>query len=278
VRDADGREVSPDFAERLPYALSLRAPVYTASGALPWRLDLPAVSIFRETNRDSASATLHMRLNAGNTALDDRGDLPLNTRVDDSFDGRPVIYTLGVAPDQLFTLHFGWTTYTPETYFINGARDPADQVSLWANEPAVYHWLMQLRGAPPFTYYLNGSGSYKIQLDTGDTLARNERGVLAPGESLSVTVPLVDAALDYITQDVPPTLVTLSWGATQMEFSVRDGAGARILPRNDMWSTGYAVLDLTSATPPFQLLLDDARYAGQTFTFTLAQGETPPAP
>jgi hypothetical protein len=76
----------------------------------------------------------------------------------------------------------------------------------------------------------------------------------------------------------PEATITLNWSVAQTEFRIRDGAGNPLYPRNDYWTDGYAVVDLSQGTPPFVVSLDDARYAGQTFTFTLAEGETPLSP
>jgi hypothetical protein len=70
----------------------------------------------------------------------------------------------------------------------------------------------------------------------------------------------------------------LNWGVPQTEYVIKDAEGNFVYPSNDHWNDGYSIVDLTQGTPPFIVSLDDARYSGQQFTFTLTEGEIPLSP
>jgi len=282
IRDANGQVVASMFSDRLPYAWNLAAPVYTADQALPYHLELPALGIYVVNNRcrDGSRDCLFfdVQVQRGNTVVEDRGVLGTETAVEDSLpSGRTVLYTLDVAEAQPFTLHFQWSQATPVLRFFNADLDDADVVTAYVNEAAAYHWSMALRGSPPYTLYLSsGEGPYRLEIEAGSVTAQNEVGRLAPGGVLRGIVPPVDDVRDYVALDVDPSsVITLNWGIPQSEFTIRDSTGAPMYPSNEHWSAGYAVVDLTQGTPPFVVSMDDARYAGQPFTFTLAEGETP---
>lgn len=285
VRDANGHVVPSDFSNRLPLNYILSAAVYTVSGDLPYRVEFPALELysvgyterFGDTPRENISYTV--QLQQGNTAIVDAGVLTPGTTVQGTMRrGVPVFYTLDVAQGESFTFIREYAQ-TPGQYFLNADGDLADNVTSFVNQTGGQTWVMSLNGPPPYIYYLQGEGNYSLLLETGSTIEGNEVGRLATGEVLQVTIPPVDDRLDYLTLDVnPEATVTLNWHVTQTEFSILDAGGNHLYPRNDRWNDGYAVIDLAQGTPPFVVSLDDARYAGQTFTFTLAEGETPLSP
>lgn len=285
VRDANGHIVPSDFSHRLPAAYIASAAVYTVDGNLPYRLEFPALELysvsyserFGDTPRETISYTVELQ--RGNTAIVDAGVLTPGTAVQGTMRrGVPVFYTLDVAQGESFTFIREYAQ-TPGQYFLNADGDLADNVTSFVNQAGGQTWIMSLNGPSPYIYYLQGEGSYSLRLETGSAIEGNEVGRLAPGDVLHVTIPPVDERLDYLTLDVnPEATITLNWSVAQTEFRIRDGAGNPLYPRNDYWTDGYAVVDLSQGTPPFVVSLDDARYAGQTFTFTLAEGETPLSP
>jgi hypothetical protein len=285
VRDADGQVVASDFSARLPPELSLLAPVYTVTGAVPYRLEFVALPLYNagyaeRFGENAGDISYAVQLHPGNTAIEDRGVLaPGTTLSGDLSPGLPVMVTFDVDEGKTFTLRRQFSFGTPASYFLNADGYNADVVEFFVNDATGMNWVMQLAGSPPYVYYFSGEGSYSILLEEGNTLGENELGTLAPGGVLRGTVPPQNDSVDYITLDVnPDSTVTLNWGVPQTEFAIRDGAGNFLFPSNDDWMDGYAIVDLSQGTPPFVVSLDDARYAGQLFTFTLAEGETPLLP
>jgi hypothetical protein len=285
VRDANGQAVASDFSERLPQELNLLASVYTVAGDVPYRLEFPALPLYHagyaeRFGENAGDISYSVELQSGNTVIEDGGSLPMGTRVEGILSlGKAVIYTLDVAEGQTFTLRREFPQSTPNSYFLNADGYNADVVEVFVNDGVGLNWVMSMAGPPPYIYYLSGEGSYAMLLEAGNTLGRNELGTLAPGGVLRGTVPAQDDRIDYITLDVnPETTVTLNWGIPQTEFSIWDSAGNLLYSLNDDWNDGYAIVDLSQGTPPFIVSMDDARYAGQPFTLTLAEGETPLAP
>lgn len=285
VRDANGHLVPSDFSGRLPPAYIVTVPVYTVDGDLPYHLEFPALSLYNtgylerygETQNENVSYSV--QLQSGNTAIVDAGLLPPETRIEGILSsGVPVFYTLDVAEGETFTFSREFMQ-TPYQYFLNAEGDHADAVASFVNQGASQIWVMSLNGTPPYTYYFQGEGSYSLFLESGSGIEGNELGTLATGEALRVTIPPPDDRLDYITLDVnSEAVVTLNWNVTQAEFSILDAAGNRLYPSNDHWNDGYAIVDLSRGTPPLVVSLDDVRYAGQSFIFTLAEGEIPLSP
>jgi hypothetical protein len=282
IRDANGQDVASLFSDRLPYVWNLAAPVYAADQALPYHLELPALGIYVVNNqcRDGSIDCLFfdVQVQRGNTAVEDRGVLNIGSSIQDILPtNEAVLYTLDVAEAQPFTFRFQWSQAAPELRFFNAAPDVADVVTSSVVETAGYNWTMHVQGPPPYTLYLFAeAASYALQIEAADTVAQHEVGRLAPGGILHGIVPPVDDVRDYVALDVDPnTVITLNWGVPQSEFTIVDSTGARMYPSNDHWSAGYAVVDLSQGTPPFVVVMDDARYAGQPFTFTLAEGESP---
>jgi hypothetical protein len=284
VRDANGHIVPSDFSDRLPLWLNLRVPVYTAAGAAPYTLEFPAIPLYNagyavSRGEVTDAVSYSIQLESGNTAIVDAGILPVGTRVEGVLSlGTPVIYTLDVEEEEIFTLRREMAG-PQEVFFVNGDGENAYAVDFLVNTASTLIWAMRLHGTPPYTYYFQGEGSYAVLLEEGDTIQRNEIGRLAPGERLQVAIPAQDDRLDYLALDVTPeTTVTLHWGIPQTEFTVFDSTGRLLFPINDDWTDGFAIVDLSQGTPPFVVSLDDARYAGKTITFTLAEGETPLLP
>jgi hypothetical protein len=283
VRDANGQVVPSDFSERLPIAYSVTAPVYTVAGQLPYRLELAALPLYNAGYVDRfgeilSDVTYSVQVESGNTAIVDGGVLAPGTPVEGILDTRPVIYTFDVAEGETVTFSFEFPQ-TPYQYFLNADGELADVVSTWVNQGTRVMWVMSLAGPPPYTYYLQGEGSYSLLLEAGNTIEGNELGTLAPGEALRVTMPPTNDRLDYITLDVnPEATVTLNWGVPQTGFFIQDSTNSPVYPRNDDWNDGYAIVDLSQGTPPFTVLMENPVFAGQTFTFTLAEGETPLLP
>jgi hypothetical protein len=284
VRDANGHVVASDFSERLPLTYIVTAPVYTVAGPTPYRLELAAIPLynagyaerFGEFPTDNISYSVELQ--PGNTAIVDGGVLTSGTRVEGVFDTRPVIYTVEVGEGEVFTLRNEYTQ-TPLQSFLNADGEQASVVTSFVNGANGRIWVMSLNGPPPYTLHMQGEGSYALLIEEGSNLSGNELGTLAPGEALQVTVPPQDDQLDYITLDVNPgTTVTLHWGVPQKEFPVRDGANIPIFSLNDDWNDGYGIYDLSQGTPPFTVSLDNPILVGETFTFTLAEGETPLSP
>lgn len=285
VRDANGQIVASDFSARLPQGLSLLAPVYTVAGAVPYRLEFPALPLYNAGYAErfgemTNDVSYSVQLQSGNTAIEDGGLLPIGTRVEGVLSpGKAVIYTLGVEEGETVTLRREFSQGTPISYFLNADGDNADIVEFFVNDATSMNWFMRFAGPLPYTYYFSGEGSYALLLEAGNTLEQNELGTLAPGGVVRGTVPAQDDRIDYITLNVnPETTVTLNWGIPQAEFSIWDSEGDMLYSLNDDWNDGYAIVDLSQGTPPFIVSLDDARYAGQPYTLTLAEGETPLSP
>lgn len=281
VRDANGRVVASDFSDRLPIWLSLSAQVYTADGELPYRLEFPAIPLYNagyaETKGEITDAIRYsIQVQAGNTAIEDGGVLPMDTRIEGVLTrGKPVIYTLDVEEEAIFTLRREMA-FPLDVFFLNADGENSYAIDFFVTSASTMTWAMRLHGTPPYTYYFQGEGSYSVLLEEGNTIERNEIGQLAPGERLQVTIPPQNDRLDYLALDVTPgSTVTLHWGIPQVEYVITDSAGNYLFPSNDDWADGFAIVDLSQGTAPFFVSLDDARYAGQTVTFTLAEGETP---
>jgi hypothetical protein len=280
VRDANGQLVASDFSERLPQWLSVRIPVYTVAGALPYRLELAAIPLYnagyvvRFGEFPSDNISYSVQLQPGNTAIEDAGLLSVGSRVDGVLSrGKPVIYTLDVAEEATMTLRREFAQTSGSQFLLNANGDILDI------SPSGIH-VMSLVGPAPYTYYLEGEGSYTLLLEEGDTMERNELGRLAPGEVVRGTMPAPSDSFNYIALDVnPEATVTLNWGAPQMDYYIEDSTGTFIYSSNDSWTDGYAIVDLSQGTPPFVVEIGfDPRSTGHPYTFTLAEGETPLSP
>jgi hypothetical protein len=282
VRDANGHLVPSDFSTRLPLGYSLITPVYTVNGPTPYTLefvDLRGLAEDYSVTDGQVTSDLSYTVNIlqGNTLVEDRGVVPLDTPVEGIFTPNiPIIYTFDVPEGERYTFQLAYSGFTPRHDFFNADLESADVVDTFANPPNAYNWNMRFQGPPPYTFYFSGEGTYSLVLESGNNIETHERGRLAPGQSLSVTIPADDDVIDYVALDVDPaSTVTLQWGITQTEFAVQDTDGDFLFSSNDDWNDGFATIDLTQGTAPFILRLDDARYVGQTITFTLAEGEVP---
>lgn len=285
IRDKDGHIVASDFSDQLPPELIVTAPVYTVTGAIPYQIEFPALPLYyagyaKRFGEVTEHVQYSVELQSGNTVIEDAGLLKLDTPAAGTLSpGKPVIYTLDVAENETITVHLELAQGSPGYYFLDANGNRAGTILTATNNRNKSNRVMKLEGPTPYRYYFDGQGSYTLMIEAGDTLERKEHGTLAPGGVLRVTIPPPNDALDYITLDATPeSTVTLNWGMTQTEYVVEDSAGNTMYPTNDQWNDGYAVIDLSQGTPPFVISIDDARYAGQAFTFTLAEGETPLAP
>jgi hypothetical protein len=285
VRDADGHLVPSDFSERLPVGLSQRIYTYTVTGPVPYRIELPALPMHIDGYKSRFAAYIDgvsysVRVDSGNTAIVDGGVLTPGDSVSDTLTiGIPAMYTFDVAEGEVFTLRRTFGLGTPYSNFLNAEDYNADVVESFVNTGSTINWVMHFEGPPPYVYYMEGEGSYTIALEAQDSVPRNEVAILTPGSVLSITVPPTDERIDYLTLDVnPESTIAFSWGITQTEFPIRDSEDMTVYPSNNQWNDGYAIVDMSQGTPPYVVSLDDARYAGQTITFTLTEGETPLPP
>jgi hypothetical protein len=285
VRDKDGRVVASDFSGQLPPELSIRAPVYTVTDAVPYRIEFPALPVYytgysKRYGEVTDNVKYSIELQSGNTAIDDAGLLKPDTPAQGTLIyGKPVIYTLDVPENGTITLHFELPHGSPGYNFLDADGNRVSTILTSTYNGDKRNQVIQLQGPTPYRYYFDGEGSYTLMIELGDTIERKEHGTLAPGGVLQVTIPPENDALDYITLDVKPdTTITLNWGVPQTEYLVEDSAGNPMYPTNDRWNDGYSVIDLSGGIPPFVMSLDNPIDAGQSFTFTLAEGETPLAP
>jgi hypothetical protein len=283
VRDANGHVVASDFSGPLPRIFNMALPVYTVAGALPYRLELAALPSYLAgydptDGQLTPEISYSVGLQSGNTAIDVAGPLAIGTRIQGVLDGNPDLYTFDAQEGDVFTFRPDFPELV-NYYFFNAEQEHADtiQFSTYSGDSMVL--VMRMAGPPPYWYYIEGEGSYTLLLEEGDTLDRNEMGRLAPGGVVQRTVPPDDNRLDYIALDVnPESTVTLNWGVPQTEFYIQDSAGLLLDTRNEHWTDGYGIFDLSEGTPPFILLMDAKRYSGQSYTFTLAEGESPLSP
>jgi|GEM_PF-2808195 len=289
VREANGQIVVPDNQDQGPTEYR----VYTADGELPYRLEFKGLG---QLSLDITSAAFpnqtfvySVLLEAGNTSIASgemlvsgerhQGQIPLDI---------PLIFALNAEENPVFTLRYEAPNTGPVPEVEMGdlhVLRPIYRIGypLAGNRHGSVE-VYSLEGTPPYqVVYRAEIGdsdlNYTLLMENGDTIVRREVGVLAPGERVDGTLPPEDDVIDYYALDVDPTAtVTLNWNRTGTQYYIRDSEGNWLEPLNhDEWQVGYKIIDLSTGTPPFVLEIDSLN-AGEPYTFTLAEGETPLAP
>jgi hypothetical protein len=288
VRDGNGQLVPSDFSGRFGDAWT-QFPVYTVTGALPYRLDFaalfPEFSGYTPTHGEITSdISFSAELLAGNTVIEDGGLVELGSRLDvtlpDLDSAR--FYTLEVEDGDIVTFHdeFAMTSMLYMSFWDGNGDYVNDPISFYApnsqNGISVGVAVYQLEGPQPYTLLFTGQGNYTLVVDAGDTLERRELGRLAPGGVIQGIKPPFDDVMDFVTLDVDPeATVTLNWNDPETGYNIVDGEG-NFMDFQNSYTDGYGIVNLSRGTPPFIVRIDEP--AGQRYTLTLAEGTVPLSP